>query len=74
MMMNNSMRKTYSLCTNAPQLAEVQGSRYPATSDNLVFVHDGVIRNIDEHVHERDGDHGERRGTLDRPHGVADLC
>jgi hypothetical protein len=44
----------------------------PAAED-IVLGHNGKIRDIDKHVHGRDGADGERGRALDSPHGVAHL-
>ena len=64
---------THPFSTNTPQPSKVQRSGYSPAANDLCLVDDCVVGDVDEHVHQRHGEHGERSCSLHGPHRVAHL-
>lgn len=60
------MMSTHPFRPQSPQLTKEQRRNDPPTTQDLLFVNNRVVSDVDEHIHEGYGDHGERCGQLDR--------
>lgn len=58
----------------AKHVAEERGGHETLAGEDLLLGHTRKVRDVDEHVEDRDGADGERRGDLERADGVLGLA
>lgn len=61
------------LSLGAEDVAEERGGKDAATVGNLIAGNGGEVGNVDKHVHDANGDDGDRCGALEGADGVLHL-